>query len=158
MARISFPYKSGPGGANASQRRRAQNRDSQRAFRERKIHHANDLQARLNELTEVHLQLRNAYQSQADQVDTLSTQIGKLHKEITTLRMPARSGVDVFPDSDSDGHGAVVKLEFNESPFGWKFDSPVEPEMAFDWYSNPTPVMSTTDELLGTECESFPYF
>ena len=109
----------------------------------------------------MHLQLRNAYQSQADQVSTLSTQIGKLHEEITTLRIPARSDIEIFPDSDSDDHGAVIKLELDKSLFEWKFESPVEPEMAFDWYSiysNPTPAMSTADELLGIECESFPCF
>ena len=104
------------------------------------------------------MQLRNAYQSQADQVSTLSAQIGKLQEEITTLRIPARTDMEMFPDSDSDDHRVVIKLELDKSPFGWKFESPVEPEMAFDWYSihsNPTPAMSTTDEPFGIECESF---
>ena len=80
----------------------------------------------------MHLQLSNTYQSQADQVYTLSTQIGKLYEEITTLQMPARSGMEMFPDSDNNGKGAVITLELDESPFGWKFESPVKPEIVFD--------------------------
>ena len=145
LARIFLSYISGPDGTNIRQRRRAQNRASQRAFRERQIRHTKDLEAKLNKLIELHHDLRDAYQQKADEVDTLCAHVEELNKEINTLQM----SVGCVSDPNGDGNGGVVKFE-NENPFEWNVDHS-EPGMAFDWFSiftDFTPAMNAAGEML----------
>jgi galactokinase len=149
QARPLLTYISGPDGANSYQRRRLQNRASQRAFRERKIRHTEGLEAKLKELAEMHRVLRDAYQRKVDEVDTLGARVEKLNGKISMLEVSARNGGELFSDPDRDCEGGVIEVE-NENPLGWSFDGS-ELEMAFDWLSNygdSTPAMSQRGDTL----------
>lgn len=69
-----------------SQRRRAQNRASQRAFRERKEKHLKGLEHQLEDLHEKHQDLLQSYTRQADEVTKLNNRIAELTAELGTLR------------------------------------------------------------------------
>ena len=68
------------------QRRRAQNRASQRAFRERKEKHVKGLERQLEDLHEKHQDLLQSYTRQADEVTRLNNRIVDLNGELNTLR------------------------------------------------------------------------
>lgn len=68
------------------QRRRAQNRASQRAFRERKEKHVKGLEHQLEDLHEKHQDLLQSYSRQADEVAKLNSKIAELASEIDMLR------------------------------------------------------------------------
>ena len=68
------------------QRRRAQNRASQRAFRERKEIHVKGLQGQLEQLHETHQDLLQTYNKQSKQVKDLNTKIAKLVAELDACR------------------------------------------------------------------------
>ncbi|KAL2437189.1 hypothetical protein ABEF95_016734 [Exophiala dermatitidis] len=67
-------------------RRRAQNRASQRAFRERKEKHLKGLEHQLEDLHEKHQDLLQSYTRQADEVTKLNNRIAELTTELGTLR------------------------------------------------------------------------
>lgn len=67
-------------------RRRAQNRASQRAFRERKEKHVKGLEHQLEDLHEKHQDLLQSYTRQADEVSKLNGRISELTAELNTLR------------------------------------------------------------------------
>ncbi|PGH13964.1 hypothetical protein AJ80_06102 [Polytolypa hystricis UAMH7299] len=71
---------------NMHLRRRAQNRASQRAFRERKERHVKGLENQLQDLHEKHQDLRQSYTRQADQVQRLNERIQNLTTELDVLR------------------------------------------------------------------------
>jgi len=71
---------------NMHLRRRAQNRASQRAFRERKERHVKGLEHQLEDLHEKHQDLLQSYSRQADEVAKLNSRIQELNTEIETLR------------------------------------------------------------------------
>jgi AP-1-like factor len=68
------------------QRRRAQNRASQRAFRERKEKHVKGLEHQLEDLHEKHQDLLQSYTRQADEVTKLNHRIAELNSELQTLQ------------------------------------------------------------------------
>ena len=68
------------------QRRRAQNRASQRAFRERKEKHVKGLEHQLEDLHEKHQDLLQSYSRQADEMSRLNHKIAALHTELNALR------------------------------------------------------------------------
>lgn len=68
------------------QRRRAQNRASQRAFRERKEKHVKGLEHQLEELHEKHQDLLQSYSKQADEVSRLNGRIAQLSAELSVVR------------------------------------------------------------------------
>lgn len=68
------------------QRRRAQNRASQRAFRERKEKHVKGLEHQLEELHEKHQDLLQSYTKQADEVSRLKARIVQLSAELSVVR------------------------------------------------------------------------
>lgn len=70
----------------AKQRRRAQNRASQRAFRERKEKHVKGLENQLRDLHEKHQALLHSYSRQADEVRRLNERIKTLSVELDLLR------------------------------------------------------------------------
>lgn len=73
-------------GVRIRQRRMAQNRASQRAFRERKRSHFEEIEAKLHNLHKMHDDLQKTYKRQAEQVFNLMTYIGELKLEITTMQ------------------------------------------------------------------------
>ncbi|KAJ9293141.1 transcriptional regulator family: bZIP [Paecilomyces variotii] len=81
------------------QRRRAQNRASQRAFRERKEKHVKGLENQLRDLHEKHQALINSYSRQADEVRRLNERIKSLLVELDILRTNEASlSESLFPD------------------------------------------------------------
>jgi len=71
---------------NMHLRRRAQNRASQRAFRERKERHVKGLEHQLEDLHDKHQDLLQSYTRKADEVSKLNTRISELNSEIEHLR------------------------------------------------------------------------
>ncbi len=71
---------------NIKQRRRAQNRASQRALRERKEKHVKGLEHQLEDLHEKHQDLLQSYTRQADEVGKLNNRIAELNAELNALR------------------------------------------------------------------------
>ncbi|EXJ93742.1 hypothetical protein A1O1_02135 [Capronia coronata CBS 617.96] len=82
----STPTKDKDTITNMHLRRRAQNRASQRAFRERKEKHVKGLEHQLEDLHEKHQDLLQSYTRQADQVTRLNNQIAELSAEVNALR------------------------------------------------------------------------
>ncbi len=68
------------------QRRRAQNRASQRAFRERKEKHVKGLEFQLESLHEKHQDLLQSYTKQVDSIVKLNSKIAHLQTELKTLQ------------------------------------------------------------------------
>ena len=67
-------------------RRRAQNRASQRAFRERKEKHVKSLETQLELLHEKHQDLLCTFNKQSDSVDKLNRKVEKLKGDLKVLR------------------------------------------------------------------------
>lgn len=76
------------------QRRRAQNRASQRAFRERKEKHVKGLEHQLEDLHSKHQDLLHSYTRQADEVAKLNSRIAELNSELQTLQSCSSSTAD----------------------------------------------------------------
>lgn len=74
-------------GANIGQRRRAQNRASQRAFRERKRSHTEDLQQQLDKLHETYRSLQETYQQKVNELSKMQIFVEELSFEIAMLHM-----------------------------------------------------------------------
>ncbi|MCJ1476972.1 hypothetical protein MMC13_005642 [Lambiella insularis] len=91
-------------------RRRAQNRASQRAFRERKEKHAQDLQRQLDELDSKHQELLNSY-GKLDTTNThLTTELDELRHKITVLESSQADHLDEMMSS-----GSYDPYEFDQS-------------------------------------------
>jgi len=71
---------------NMHLRRRAQNRASQRAFRERKEKHVKGLEHQLEDLHDKHQDLLSSYSRQADEVSKLNARIQDLTSELEMIR------------------------------------------------------------------------
>jgi hypothetical protein len=65
------------------QRRRSQNRASQRAFRERKTRYTENSEASLRDLAETHRRLRVAYERKADEADALRARVEMLNGDVS---------------------------------------------------------------------------
>jgi bZIP transcription factor len=85
--------------ADITQRRKTQNRVSQRAFRERKKLHTDGLQAQITNLQGTHSDLLESYNKKADELTNLNTYVAKLHFEINNLQNPP--AIDGFLSSDT---------------------------------------------------------
>lgn len=72
---------------NSKVRRRAQNRASQRAFRERKEKHVKGLETQLEALNERHQDLLVSYTKQADNIARLSGHLAQLQSQIKTCKI-----------------------------------------------------------------------
>ncbi|EFQ97130.1 hypothetical protein MGYG_00173 [Nannizzia gypsea CBS 118893] len=88
-------------------RRRAQNRASQRAFRERKEKHVKGLESQLQALHEQHQSLLQSYNSQANEVESLRKKVQELMKLPTNMQFtdPSTSPVCTSSNSPSTSHG-----------------------------------------------------
>jgi bZIP transcription factor len=74
-----------------AQRRRAQNRASQRAFRERKERHVKNLEQQLEVLHQQYEELLQAYDAQKEDIATLKADLHELHSESGSLQVPQNS-------------------------------------------------------------------
>jgi len=83
---------------NMHLRRRAQNRASQRAFRQRKEQHVKSLEHQLEDLHEKHQDLLHSYTCQADEVSKLNSRIRELTAEVQALRSTSSSQAQPFSD------------------------------------------------------------
>ncbi|KAL2008311.1 hypothetical protein VTN00DRAFT_8293 [Thermoascus crustaceus] len=110
-------------------RRRAQNRASQRAFRERKEKHVKNLESQLQTLHERHQDLLQSYSRQADEVTRLNEKIKELTTEIDLLRNSSNSSgggdsgmnnpTEVFSTSTSGGFSDLMLMpdRFDAVPY-----------------------------------------
>ena len=80
------------------QRRRAQNRASQRAFRERKERHVRGLKAALETLGDKHRKLLGSYSQQSEAAMTLKSRIAELNAQIATFSVrPEQEQISFLP-------------------------------------------------------------
>ncbi|KAK5064743.1 hypothetical protein LTR84_000577 [Exophiala bonariae] len=80
------------GSQNTKLRRRAQNRASQRAFRERKDRHLKGLEYQLEHLNEKHQDLMQSYMKQSENVMKLNSRLAELRGQVKALKArPAHS-------------------------------------------------------------------
>lgn len=92
-------------------RRRAQNRASQRAFRERKEKHAQELQRQLDELEAKHQDLLASYHKLDNTNTKLTTQLEELRSKISTIQSSRSETLyemmssDIFEQYDVSNHG-----------------------------------------------------
>ncbi|OAL33404.1 hypothetical protein AYO20_07260 [Fonsecaea nubica] len=68
------------------ERRREQNRSSQRAYRERKERHQKELEEQITQWQQKHQMLSRSYSQQTEEVARLKAQIEQLNSEITQLQ------------------------------------------------------------------------
>jgi hypothetical protein len=97
--------------SSGQERRRAQNRSAQRAFRIRKIQRAKNLEEDLAVLISEHGNLLTSYMRQGDELNGLRTRIANLQNELAQLRMSQ--------GRDLDFGGMVTPDQFD----GWQFDA-----------------------------------
>lgn len=81
-------------------RRRAQNRASQRAFRDRKEKHAQDLQRQLDELEKKHQELLTSYHELGTTNTKLTTEIHELRTKMSTLHSSRNATLDEMMASE----------------------------------------------------------
>jgi AP-1-like transcription factor len=77
------------------ERRREQNRSSQRAYRERKDKHQKELEQQISDWRDKHQKLAQNYDQQTQEVQRLQQQIEQLSAEIGSLQngLPTLSGI-----------------------------------------------------------------
>jgi len=144
----SVPPSSDPGQTSvppSKARRRAQNRASQRAFRERKDKHVKGLEIQLESLNEKHQDLLCSYNKQSENVAKLNCKIAALQSNLKTLKSNAILGEcdqllldGGLPGGRSRGHGhgkTVMPDTFDAFPFTavTNTTSPTSP-MLYDGY------------------------
>ncbi len=101
------------------QRRRAQNRASQRAFRDRKEQHVKNLESELKELGGKYKDLEKSYDSLNSSHNSLKTEMKRLTTENEVLRSTHREG---FIDSITPSPGEIneeCSALFGESVFNF---------------------------------------
>ncbi|PGH00369.1 hypothetical protein AJ79_08221 [Helicocarpus griseus UAMH5409] len=103
-------------------RRRAQNRVSQRAFRERKEKHLKGLENQLQDIHNKHHNLIQSYTRQTDEVQRLNNRIQQLTAELDLLRS---SNEDTFND-------ALMPEKFDIVPYSMLYSGP---QYYFDKYA-----------------------
>jgi AP-1-like factor len=89
------------------QRRRAQNRASQRAFRDRKEKHMRELEQRLGELEGRHSDLSRSYESLQLEYSSAKTEVERLRKENARLEGSASSSSSTAREVQSSSHSHV---------------------------------------------------
>ena len=111
-------------GANIRQRRRAQNRASQRAFRERKRSHTEDLQQQLDKLHESHQFLQETYQQNVDELSSMKAYVDDLNFEITMLQMKPGAQQGYFNGAESTVACKTSKFESPASYYALRSEEP----------------------------------
>ncbi|KAL1964124.1 hypothetical protein VTN77DRAFT_7212 [Rasamsonia byssochlamydoides] len=105
--RKSNPVKDPETIVNMQFRRRAQNRASQHAFRERKERHLKNVESQLQNLQGLHHDLLQSYNQQAQEVSRLKERIQELMSEIEKLRN----------DNASDSQSFDLPATFDMIPY-----------------------------------------
>ncbi|KAK2818448.1 hypothetical protein FQN49_007891 [Arthroderma sp. PD_2] len=98
-------------------RRRAQNRASQRAFRERKEKHVKGLESQLQTLHEQYQNLLQSYNSQANEVDSLKKRVQELMKVPNELQYSDSSASPICRNGRSPSQGFTTPTKFELPPF-----------------------------------------
>ena len=98
------------------QRRRAQNRASQRAFRDRKEKHMRDLEQRLGELEGRHNDLTQSYESLQVEYSSVKQELDKLRQENERLE-DAASGKETRRGWEDPKGEVLDPLLFDVSAF-----------------------------------------
>jgi len=104
-------------------RRRAQNRASQRAFRDRKEKHVKELEHRLQDLEEKHSDLSQSHETLQHEYNSTKKQLSIVLQENESLRDPTARTTNplLTPDGSFDpGKGDMDRMLFTEPFF---FDS-----------------------------------
>ncbi|KAI4124982.1 MAG: hypothetical protein LQ338_004532 [Usnochroma carphineum] len=101
--------------SNMRIRRRAQNRASQRAFRERKEKHVQHLEHELETLEAKHRELQKSHSNLGDTNGKLKQEVEQLRAEIKTLKL--------FGDGSSSTLGSPVSNDFDQFEQDGLFDS-----------------------------------
>ncbi|KAK2746469.1 hypothetical protein FQN57_003095 [Myotisia sp. PD_48] len=104
-------------------RRRAQNRASQRAFRERKEKHVKGLESQLQDLHQDHQKLLRSYNLQTDEVRRLKDRIRDLLADMETLRAPPQLQCST-PSSAASACPSASNTPVNVSALGITNASP----------------------------------
>lgn len=103
------------------QRRRAQNRASQRAFRDRKEKHVKELEHKLQELEDKHSSLSQSHETLQQEYSNTKKQLAKVLEENESLRDPtSRTSNPLLSPAESFDPGKEDIELFNEPFF---FDS-----------------------------------
>jgi chromosome segregation ATPase len=97
--------------ANVSKRRKAQNRASQRAFRERKRSHVEDLQKQLDKLHETYRVLQEIYQQSVNEFFNMRSYAEELSFEIAMLQMKPETSECYFDGIKGTTVWRTAKLE-----------------------------------------------
>jgi hypothetical protein len=104
-------------GANTYQRRKAQNRASQRAFRERKRSHTEDLQQQVDKLHKTNEHLLEMHNQDVDKLSNMKTHADQLKFEITMVQIQSNLQQGWFDGTESTGAWEETKLEETPSYF-----------------------------------------
>lgn len=96
-----------------AQRRRAQNRASQRAFRERKERHVKNLEQQLEELHHQYEELLIAYKQQKWVLSNLKSELQDVRSEISPLQVPQNSPLELPATS----HAQSFQRDIESSQF-----------------------------------------
>ena len=97
--------------ASAQEKRRAQNRSAQRAFRVRKLQKVKTLEQNLTNLLSKHNDLLSSYEKQEDELSELRKRITNLQNELAQSR--------ISYGRDQEYGGMVAPEQFD----GWDFDT-----------------------------------
>ena len=93
------------------EKRRAQNRSAQRAFRIRKLQRVKNLERDLTSLLAEHGGLQDSYEQQEEELEGLRAQIATLQSELEQLRVSA---------GNNQEYGGYI---LPEQPDNWDFDA-----------------------------------
>ena len=104
-------------GANIHKRRKAQNRASQRAFRERKRSHTEDLQQQIDKLHKTNEHLLEMHNQDVDKLSNMKTYANQLKFEITMAQLQSHLQQGWFDVTESTGAWEGINLEEPPSYF-----------------------------------------
>lgn len=96
-----------------AQRRRAQNRASQRAFRERKERHVKNLEQQLEDLRQRFQELLCSYDEQKNEIYSLKQQLHEVHSDNVALQAPSNGALDFACGIASQSFQGEIDLSRN---------------------------------------------
>lgn len=129
-----------------AQRRRAQNRASQRAFRERKERHVKNLEQQLDDLHRQYEELLLAYDRQKEDISNLRVELQQVHSEKRPTRVPQNSPLTFTSASQAqDFHSDNDSLPFPQDNHSLPQSQSLTPASSYD--SQFPSRASTSEEL-----------
>ncbi|EXJ56481.1 hypothetical protein A1O7_06825 [Cladophialophora yegresii CBS 114405] len=141
--------------SHTKMRRRAQNRASQRAFRERKERHLRSLKATLETIGDKHRKLLESYSQQSEAVMKLKGRIAELNAQIAAYSTQPDRGPDRLDLSPNTGYQAGFD-QFDAFSFSLKPSS--NPNTMFWENQNQNPEPFRVNMLQLPACENLPGF